>query len=140
MRDLRGGCHCGTISYILHWPRGIEQPFRKCQCAFCTKNGPTYTAHPRAALSVTINDPKGLVRYRFGTETADFCFCARCGVMTHAISVIDGCKYGVVNANTLEDVSLPADIAVRNFEDETREARLERRSRTWIPSVEIIGA
>ena len=74
--------------------------------------------------------------YRFGTNTADFRFCATCGVTLFALSRIDGREYAVVNVNTL---TLPdgveTDLSDSDFEQESQTDRLDRRSRRWIGEV-----
>ena len=140
MKEFRGGCHCGNVTYTLQWPSDDEPPFRKCQCSFCTKHNPTYTAHPRAVLAVTVKDADALTRYQFGTRTADFCLRTHCGVMPIVTSRLDGRAAGVINANTLQDVDVPATVQTRNFDSETIEDRLGRRRQTWIPDVTIIVA
>lgn len=136
---INGKCHCGIISFALTWqpdPRGI--PARACSCSFCVKHGGVWTSHAGAALEVHIDNESLVSRYAFGTRTADFHVCARCGVVPVATSLIDGHLYAVVNVNTFEnfDASLlqrtPA-----SFEGEGEGSRLERRKRNWIARVEF---
>ena len=85
-----------------------------------------------------ISDASLIRKYVFGTGTAEFYVCARCGVLTFAASRIDGREYAVVNVNTFEDA---ADVTLisraTDFEGETVAQRLARRKRTWIPNVVI---
>ena len=77
-----------------------------------------------------------VARYVFGTETASFLVCARCGVAPLVTSLIDGATYAVVNVNTFDSVDRsrirpqPA-----TFEGEEVQARLDRRRRNWIADV-----
>lgn len=135
--DISGGCHCGNVSFALHWPgEPAEIPARSCGCTFCVKHGGVWTSNPAAALRVRVTDPGSVSRYAFGTETAAFIVCARCGVTPLVTSQIEGHTYAVVNVNTFDNVErsrlrpTPA-----SFEAEDVAARLERRRRNWIADV-----
>jgi hypothetical protein len=134
---IRGGCHCGNIGFDLEWTDAAARiPARACGCTFCSKHGGVWTSHPGARLAVRIADDALVSRYEFGTRTATFHVCARCGVPPLVTSTIDGRLYAVVNVNCLEDVD-PARLerAPASFEGETVDARLARRKRNWIAEV-----
>ena len=136
---IEGKCHCGNIGYVLDWAGdGAEIPVRACGCTFCTKHGAAWTSHREAALSAEIRDASLVSRYRFGTATADFHVCARCGIAPFVTSTIDDRLYAVVNVNTFEGVD-PSALVRRptNFDGEGTGERLERRKRNWIPTVRI---
>jgi hypothetical protein len=139
MRVIRGSCHCGNIRYELRWPlAGSEIPVRACSCDFCTKHRGTYTSHPDARLDVTVSNDVPVSRYAFATGTAEFFVCCRCGVVPFASSNIDDRLYAVVNVNTFEpDEPLVFAQEVTNFDGESKEERLARRKRNWIPNVSI---
>jgi hypothetical protein len=86
-------------------------------------------------LAVRIADLQGLFRYRFGTKTADFCFCSKCGVFLFVTSVTDDRLFAVLNINSLDDVPSHVEVEPRNFGEETVEERLARRRRGWIANV-----
>jgi len=137
--QIDGKCHCGNISYVFDWPgEDTDIPVRTCGCSFCIKHGGVYTSHRNAALTASIQDQAMVTRYKFGTETAEFYLCARCGVMTFVTSMIEENLYAVVNVNSFEAIDSscysPADT---DFEGETTESRLDRRKSSWIPSVTI---
>jgi len=137
--DIAGSCHCGNISFDLRWPdEATEIPARRCGCTFCTKHGGVWTSDPRAALRVHISDAGVVARYAFGTETADFHICARCGIVPVVTSRIDGRLHAVVSVNAFENVD-PALLrrAPMNFDAEETATRLARRKRNWIPAVEF---
>jgi hypothetical protein len=140
--QIAGKCHCGNISYALDWPGdGREIGTRACGCSFCTKHGGNWTSHRDAALVAEVRDASLVSKYRFGTGTADFYVCGRCGVVPFVTSAIDGHLYAVVNVNTFEGVD-PA-VLVRtatSFDGEGTGERLERRKRGWIQRVRISGA
>ncbi len=80
-------------------------------------------------------------RYRFGTETADFHVCRRCGVAPVVTSDIDSTLYAVVNVHTFSDTGgLPVSFAATDFDGEATEERLARRVRKWIPEVTLRNA
>jgi len=137
---IRGKCHCGNIAFALTWePDPIEIPARACGCSFCIKHGGVWTSFPGGDLRVVVSDPSRVSRYAFGTETAEFQVCARCGVVPLVTSRIDDNLYAVVSVNAFEAID-PALLrrVSSNVEGEDREARLARRKRNWIAKVEIV--
>jgi hypothetical protein len=90
---------------------------------------------------VVVSDPARVSRYAFGTETAEFQVCARCGVVPLVTSRIDDNLYAVVSVNAFEGVD-PAMLrrVSSNVEGEEQEARLARRKRNWIARVEIVAS
>ena len=137
---IQGKCHCGNISFSLAWePDPAEIPARACGCSFCTKHGGVWTSNPTVALEVVVKDPSLVHQYAFGTRTADFHICARCGIVPVATSRIDGHTYAVVSVNAFEgvDQSLLRRVPT-NFDGEGNETRLARRKRNWIANVRFI--
>ena len=137
---IRGGCHCRNISFTLAWePDPIEIPARVCGCSFCAKHGGVWTSNPRGALRVKVEAPALVSQYTFGTETAEFQICARCGVVPVVTSRIDDHLYAVVSVNAFEGVE-PSLLrhAPASFEEETEASRLARRKRSWIANVEFM--
>jgi hypothetical protein len=137
---LMGRCHCGNIAVELEWngdPAAI--PARACGCSFCVKHGGVWTSNPQSKLAVTILDATSVSKYAFGTGTATFHVCARCGAVPLVTSEIAGHVYAVVNVNTLDNID-PSSLrrAGANFDGEDVEARLERRKRNWIGDVRIV--
>ena len=141
-RRIDGRCHCGNIELTFYWPgTGGTIPVRACSCSFCVKHGGVYTSHPKGRLDVRIADPSEVEQYRFGTETAEFHICRRCGVVPVVTSTIEGTRYAVVNVNSFENVDRSElDSSVTDFDGETTEGRLARRQRNWIPDVSIESA
>jgi len=137
---IHGQCHCGNIVFALTWdPDPAEIPARACDCAFCQKHGGVWTANPNGRLTVTVHDPAQLSRYTFGTCTAEFLTCSRCGVVPVVTSQIDGRLYAVVSVNAIEGVD-PSLFrrAAASFEGEDKDSRLARRKRNWIAHVDMI--
>jgi len=139
---LHGGCHCGNIRFSLDW-RGdpARIPARACGCSFCIKHGGVWTSHPGSALTVTIDDRTLASEYAFGTRTAAFHVCARCGAVPVVTSEIGARLYAVVNVNALENVERSAlDRSDADFAGEDVDARRGRRTRNWIGDVRIVVA
>ena len=79
----------------------------------------------------------GLVEpYRFGSCTADYLVCRRCGVYIGAACSTDAGTWAVINTNSLADRALftgaaaPVDPAGEATED-----RMARRSAHWTPPI-----
>ncbi len=134
---IHGNCHCGNIAFVLHWQPAPERiPARACSCSFCTRHGGVWTSLPHGRLEVTVKEPALVSRYAFGTETADFHVCSRCGVVPVVTHRIDGRLYAVVNVNTFDDAA--AALIERTpvvFADEDAAARIARHQRNWIADV-----
>ncbi len=111
-------------------------PVRRCECSFCRRHGAAYTSDPAGAVHFELAAPDAVRTYRFASRTVDFLFCRGCGVMTAALSVIDGITYAVVNANTLDTPIGMAQEPV-DYGGETPEQGRERRRRNWIGRVEV---
>lgn len=137
---ISGGCHCGNISFALTWaPDPVEIPARACTCSFCLKHGGVWTSCPTGALRVSVRDPSLVSKYAFGTRTAEFHVCSRCGIVPVVTSRIGERLYAVVSVNALEGVD-PSLLrrGSTSFEGEEQEDRLARRRRNWIGDVEFV--
>ena len=137
---INGACHCGNISFTLDWlPAPSEIPARACGCSFCTKHGGLWTSTPSGSLKIKVKEQASVSRYAFGTRTAEFHVCSRCGVVPVVTSEIAGRIYAVVNVNTFDGVD--ASLLRRssaNFDGEGTDSRLERRARNWIGRVQFV--
>jgi Uncharacterized conserved protein len=139
---IDGTCHCSNIIFALDWqPSPSEIPARACGCSFCTKHGGVWTSTPTGVLKITVQDAALVSRYAFGTRTAEFHVCSKCGVVPVVTSEIEERLYAVVNVNTFDGVDAallrrsPA-----NFDGEGTDSRLARRARNWIGNVHFVSA
>lgn len=134
-RRINGSCHCGNISFTVDWPDAPERiPVRACGCTLCRKHNASWTSSPGGRFAMAIADETAATRYRFGTGTADFHACKKCGVIPIVTSEIDGARYAVVNSNTFDDVDRSEmTVAQTDFEGEDTDTRLARRQRNWTP-------
>ena len=136
---INGKCHCGNIAFELEWQGDSpEIPARACGCSFCVKHGGVWTSNPKARLAVAIRDASLVSKYAFGSGTATFHVCSRCGTVPLVTSEIADHLYAVVNVNVLENVD-PARLrrTPADFDGEIVESRLARRKRNWIHDVRI---
>jgi hypothetical protein len=136
---IDGKCHCGNIAFVLDWP-GVPTDIvaRECSCSFCIKHGGVWTSNRDAKLSVTLQRVGAVSRYSFGTETAAFYVCTRCGAVPIVTSEIANRVYAVVNVNTFENLgSLHLRRQPANFDGEELPSRLARRQKNWIADVHI---
>ena len=140
--NIQGSCHCGNVEFDLAWDGDPPQiPARACSCSFCTKHGGVWTSQPTARLRVRLADPSVVSQYAFGTRTATFHVCSRCGVVPFVTSEIDAHLYAVVNVNALHGIDPQwLQRASADFEGEAVESRLARRQRNWIADVAIGAA
>jgi hypothetical protein len=137
---IHGKCHCGNIAFALEWPGApSEVPARACGCTFCIKHGGVWTSNPDAELSISYQKKDAVSWYAFGTKTATFHVCMRCGAVPIVTSEIANRLYAVVNVNTFEDFDFTRlRRQAANFDGEEKESRLARRQRNWIADVNIM--
>ena len=136
---ISGACHCGNVTFKLDWqPEPKEIPARACSCSFCVKHGGVWTSCPAGSLTILINELDRVSKYSFGTKTAEFHVCSRCGIVPVVTSAIEGHVYAVVSVNAFENVdpSLLQQASV-SFDGEGQDDRLARRQRNWIGRVEF---
>jgi hypothetical protein len=140
--DITGSCHCRNISFRLAWePQPTEIQARACTCSFCVKHGGVWTSNPNGKLEVTVQDASAVSKYMFGTRTALFHICSRCGAVPVVTCEIDSKTYAVVSVNAFDNVEAALlKRASASFEGESEADRLARRVRNWIPQVSFVGA
>lgn len=139
---IHGRCHCGNLAFTLDIePMPAMLPARACDCSFCVKHGGVWTSSPAGRLRVSIADADQVHPYAFGTKTATFHVCGRCGVVPVVTSEVDGHTYAVVSVNAFD--GFPADRLQRgpaSFDGEGQGERLARRARHWIADVAFVSA
>ena len=134
----RGGCHCGAVRWELTTALPLDRwSVRACQCSFCRLHGGLSTSDPGGQVRFSIEVPDRLVRYRFGSGSADFLVCGRCGVYVGATMEEPEGAWAIVNARTLDGgaaASLPTAQAM-SYDGESPEERRARRRARWSPLV-----
>jgi hypothetical protein len=135
---FEGRCHCGAVRFELRTSRAPAQwAVRACQCSFCRGHGARTTSDPEGSVRFSIPDTSKLIRYRFGSRSADFFVCRDCGV--YMAAVIDSARgrFATLNVNVLSPpVDVPAAAAI-SYEGESAEQKLERREQKWTPVIDL---
>ncbi len=130
MTAFHGGCHCGAVTarFETALDHGAIE-VRADQCGFCRRHGAKTVSDPAGRLTLSFADDQ-VMRYRFGTRTADFIVCLGCGAYVAAI--IEG--YGVLNVvgADLPAMAMRAAVPV-DYDAETPQERLQRRQARWTP-------
>jgi len=130
-----GGCHCGNISVQLSLSRAPDQmPLRSCSCSFCRAHGTRTLSDRDGQAEITVADWSLAEKYRFGSRTADYVLCRRCGVYVGAVCETGSGWRAVINTNCLDDrAAFTQPPAAPDYDGEGTEARLARRATNWMP-------
>jgi hypothetical protein len=81
LTEHRGGCHCGNLRLRLRLSRAPEETrLRACGCSFCRAHNTRTTSDPHGSFEIWAGDWSLVEPYRFGSGTAEFLICRRCGV------------------------------------------------------------
>jgi hypothetical protein len=134
--EHRGGCHCGNLRLTLRLTEPPEAVrVRACQCSFCRAHATRTTSDPNGAVEIWAEDWSLVEPYRFGTGTAEFLICRRCGVYIGAFCETPAGMRAVINTNTLDDRARFAGVpAPYDHEGEALADRLARRAANWTPA------
>ena len=135
--EHRGGCHCRNIGVRL---RLTQEPhvvaLRACACCFCRMHSTRTVADPAGSFEVWADDWSLVEPYRFGSRTADYLVCRRCGVYIAAICETSAGVRAVVNVNCLDDRAEFTQVpSAHDYEGETTDSRLSRRAANWMPAI-----
>ena len=135
--EHRGGCHCGNLRLRLRLTEPPEAVrLRACQCSFCRAHATRTASDPNGAVEVWAGDWSQVEPYRFGTGTAEFLICRRCGVYIGAFCDTPSGMRAVINTNALAERTRFAGAPTPyNHEGETPADRLARRTANWTPAV-----
>ena len=133
----QGGCHCGNLRVQVQ----LTQPpadilIRSCACSFCRSHGTRTVSDPAGQADLWASDWNLVQRYRFGSRTADYLFCRRCGVYVGAACETPSGHRSVINTLCLGDREAFTQEPTRpDYDGEATEARLARREANWMPIV-----
>ena len=135
--EHQGGCHCGNMRVRLRINLEPHQTaLRSCACSFCRMHGTRTVADPAGRFEMRADDWSLVERYRFGTGTADYLVCRKCGVYIAAVCETSAGTRAVVNINCLDDrAEFSQAPSAPDYDGETREARLSRRAANWMPAI-----
>lgn len=131
-----GGCHCGNLRVEVTLTRPpAENVVRSCACSFCRSHGTRTVSDPVGRVDIRANDWALVERYRFGSRTADYLLCRRCGVYIGAVCETTAGLRAVLNTLCLNDRAAFTQQAIRpDYGAETTEIRLARRAANWMPA------
>jgi hypothetical protein len=134
--DHSGGCHCGNIHVRLRLSKSPQQtPLRACACSFCRAHMTRTVADRAGHFTLSAGDWSLVEPYRFGSRTADYMVCRRCGVYVAAICETAAGPRAVVNINCLADrAAFTQQPTATNYDGETEATRLSRRTTHWMPA------
>jgi hypothetical protein len=137
MMDHLGGCHCGNIHVRLRLSKPPqESPLRACACSFCRAHNTRTVADADGLFEMRADDWSLVEPYRFGSRTADYYVCRRCGNYVAAVCETAAGARAVVNVNCLGDRAAFTQVpSAPNYDGEAAEARLRRRATNWMPAV-----
>jgi hypothetical protein len=134
--EHRGGCHCGNLRVTLRLSQAPEDTrLRACGCSFCRAHGTRTTSDPHGSVDIWATDWSLVERYRFGTGTAEFVICRRCGVYIGALGETASGMRAVINTNCLDDraaFTQPANPV--DHDGEATDDRLARHAANWTPA------
>jgi hypothetical protein len=135
--QYRGGCHCGNIRIEVRLGRPpADVLLRSCACSFCRSHGTRTVSDPAGQADLWATDWDLVQSYRFGSRTADYLLCRRCGVYVGAVCDTPSGRRAVINTLCLADREAFAQEPVRpDYDSEAVEARLARREANWMPVV-----
>jgi hypothetical protein len=133
--SYEGACHCGALTFRYETALPTASwPVRACQCSFCRLHAALTSSDPAGTLSFYAIDLSDLQRYRFGSRTADFLICRRCGAYLGAIIRSSASGYGLANLRTLRP--MPGELSTpvpMNYDAESPAQRVVRRESRWTP-------
>lgn len=135
--EHQGSCHCGNLRVQVRLTRPpAEMPIRSCACSFCRSHGTRTVSDPAGQADIRASDWSLVESYRFGSRTADYLLCRRCGVYIGAVCETPAGGRAVINTRCLEDrAAFVQDAGHPDYDGETVEARLARRALNWTPAV-----
>ena len=135
--EHEGGCHCGNLQVHMRLTRApAENPLRSCACSFCRSHGTRTVSDPNGQVTIRASDWSRVERYRFGSRTADYLLCRRCGVYIGAVCETSAGPRAVINTLCLHDRAAFVQEAARpDYDGETVDLRLVRRATNWMPAV-----
>jgi hypothetical protein len=134
--EHQGGCHCGNLRVHVRLTKlAAENRVRSCACSFCRSHGTRTVSDPDGQVDIRASDWFQVEMYRFGSRTADYLLCRRCGVYVGAVSETPAGTRAVVNTLCLEDRAAFTQEAARpDYDGEANDVRLARRAANWMPA------
>ena len=135
LASYEGSCHCGAVRVALNLTKpAAETQLRACQCTFCTRRGTRTIADPQGRARLSAASPEALIRYQFGSKTANYLICRTCGTYLAAVLETEGRRLAVINVAGLAiDEFRDREPSPVNYDGESAADRVERRRANWMP-------
>jgi hypothetical protein len=136
LMEHQGGCHCGNLRLNLRLTQAPEDTrLRACGCSFCRAHNTRTTSDPHGSVKIWAQDWTLVEPYRFGSGTAEFLICRRCGVYIGAVSETAVGTRAVINTTCLDDrAAFTGQPDPVDHDGEKTEDRLARRATVWTPT------
>lgn len=136
MAEHTGGCHCGNLRLSMRLSHAPEEVrLRACSCSFCRAHNTRTTSDPQGSVEIEAEDWALVDSYRFGSGTAEFLICRRCGVYIGAVCETAVGTRAVINTNCLDDRAAFTRRPSPVYHDgEATDDRLARRATSWTPA------
>ncbi len=142
MATFTGGCHCKNITIAFETNTAPEdfEP-RACQCSFCRQHQSRAISDPNGSLRIAVTDPGLLNRYRFGLKSVEFLICRHCGVYVAGFlpDPTDDQAFATLMISALQHRDRFRQPVPKNYDDQDREDRTDRRRRVWTPATLTLG-
>ncbi len=120
MREVHGGCHCGTIRFKAQIDPA--SPALRCNCSICTACGFVHVIVPAARFEL-LSDPALLSEYRFNTGIARHLFCRHCGIKSYYVPRSNPQGFSL-NLNCLDERD-SLGLVLENFDGQNWEAHAD---------------
>jgi hypothetical protein len=135
--EHQGGCHCNNLRLHMRLTKPpAENLVRSCACSFCRAHATRTVSDPDGQVVVQASDWSLVGRYQFGSRTADYVLCRRCGVYVGAVCETASGLRAVINTHCLRDrAAFTREAARPDYDNETVDQRLARRAANWMPAV-----
>ena len=130
-----GGCHCGNLRVQVRLTQSpADVLIRSCACSFCRSHGTRTVSDPAGQAELWASDWDLVQTYRFGSRTAEYLLCRRCGVYVGAVCETPSGWRTVINTLCFGDREIFTHEPARpDYDGEAIEARLARREANWMP-------
>ena len=134
--EHQGHCHCENLRVHLRLTKPpAENRLRSCDCSFCRAHGTRTVSDPNGQVAINASDWSLMERCRFGSRTADYLLCRRCGVYIGAVCETPMGFRAVINTLCLRDrAAFLQEAEQPDHENEAIDKRLARRAANWTPA------
>ena len=125
-------CKCGQVDIGVRLTQAISQYVpRACDCDYCRAKDAAYLSDPHGEAQIT--SEAAILRFRQGSQQADFLVCPGCDQLVAVTCEIDGQLRGAINARLFSGVAdLPA-AQPASPKRLSADAKKARWAKIWFP-------